>query len=65
VTLAQGTLGGVQYALGVPEVLVALHVLGAAVTVATAAWLWSATAEPDAVAAGPAEAPAPALAGRP
>jgi cytochrome c oxidase assembly protein subunit 15 len=27
--LAQGALGGVQYALGVPEVLAALHVLGA------------------------------------
>jgi heme a synthase len=57
VTLAQGALGGIQYALGVPEVLVALHVLGAAVTVASAAWLWAATAEPDPVTAGPAETP--------
>ncbi|GAA4792715.1 COX15/CtaA family protein [Actinomycetospora chlora] len=64
VTLAQGALGGVQYALGVPEVLVALHVLGAAVTVATAAWLWSATAEPDELVVDPPETPAPALAGR-
>jgi len=45
-TLAQGALGGVQYALGVPELLVALHVLGATVVVAAAAWLWAATAEP-------------------
>jgi cytochrome c oxidase assembly protein subunit 15 len=36
--LAQGALGGVQYALGVPEALAALHVLGAAlVTVAAPA----------------------------
>jgi cytochrome c oxidase assembly protein subunit 15 len=42
--LAQGALGATQYALGVPDVLVAFHVLGAAlVTTATAA-LWVATA---------------------
>jgi heme a synthase len=36
--VAQGVLGGVQYALGVPEALVSLHVLGAAlVTIAAAA----------------------------
>jgi cytochrome c oxidase assembly protein subunit 15 len=46
VTLAQGGLGGAQYALGVPEALVALHVLGAMLTVAAAAWLWAATTEP-------------------
>ncbi len=46
VTLAQGAVGGVQYALGVPEVLVALHVLGAMLTTAAAAWLWAATTEP-------------------
>ena len=40
VTLAQGALGGTQYALGVPELLVALHVLGAAVITAAMAWLW-------------------------
>ena len=62
-TLAQGALGGVQYALGVPELLVALHVLGAVVTVAAAAALWAATAEPAAPA--PVETPEPALAGRP
>jgi cytochrome c oxidase assembly protein subunit 15 len=43
VVLAQGALGGVQYALGVPEVLVALHVLGAALTTAAAAGVWTAT----------------------
>lgn len=50
VTLAQGLLGGVQYALGVPEALVAAHVLGAVLTVAAAAWLWAGTREvvPDA-----------------
>lgn len=63
-TLAQGALGGIQYALGVPEALVALHVLGAVATVACAAWLWSATAEPDRVTPAPADAPTPALAGR-
>ena len=65
-TLAQGALGGIQYALGVPELLVALHVLGAVTTVAAAAWLWSATAEPDLVSAAPPAdaASAPALAGR-
>ncbi len=46
VTLAQGALGGAQYALGVPEVLVAFHVLGAMLTTAAAAWLWAATTEP-------------------
>ena len=46
VTLAQGGLGGAQYALGVPEVLVALHVLGAMLTTAAAAWLWAATTQP-------------------
>jgi heme a synthase len=43
ITLAQGALGGIQYALGVPELLVALHVLGAALTVAAAAGVWAAT----------------------
>lgn len=46
VTLAQGALGGVQYALGVPDVLVALHVLGAMLTTAATAWLWAATTAP-------------------
>ncbi len=43
--LAQGALGGVQYALGVPEVLVALHVLGAGLVTTGAAALWAGTSE--------------------
>lgn len=46
VTLAQGLLGGAQYALGVPEILVALHVLGAMLVTAAIAWLWAATTGP-------------------
>jgi len=49
VVLAQGALGGVQYALGVPEVLVALHVLGAALVTVAAAALWAGTVERTAV----------------
>jgi heme a synthase len=66
VTLAQGALGGIQYALGVPEVLVAFHVLGAMVTTAAMAWLWAATTEPAAaLAAGSPDAVvAPALSAR-
>jgi len=45
VVLAQGTLGGIQYSLGVPEVLVALHVLGAALTTAAAASVWAGTSD--------------------
>ncbi len=45
VVLAQGALGGVQYALGVPEVLVSLHVLGAALVTVAAAALWASTVE--------------------
>ena len=45
VVLAQGALGGVQYALGVPEVLVSLHVLGAALVTVAAATLWAATVD--------------------
>ena len=43
--LAQGALGGVQYALGVPEALVSLHVLGAALVTVAAAALWAGTVE--------------------
>ena len=43
--LAQGALGATQYALGVPEVLVSLHVLGACLVTAAAAALWAATTE--------------------
>lgn len=63
VTLAQGALGGVQYALGVPEILVAFHVLGAMLTTAAMAWLWASTTRPAApLRAGPSDAvAAPAL----
>jgi cytochrome c oxidase assembly protein subunit 15 len=43
--LAQGALGGIQYALGVPEVLVSFHVLGAGLVTIGAAFLWSGTTE--------------------
>ena len=43
--LAQGALGAVQYALGVPEALVSLHVLGAALVTVAAAALWAGTVE--------------------
>lgn len=57
--VAQGVLGGVQYALGVPEVLVSLHVLGAALVTVAAAAVWAGTAErgPGAV---PPAVPSPA-----
>lgn len=62
VALSQGVLGVVQYALGVPEVLVSLHVLGSTLVIVSTATLWcaarvrsgadaSAPAEPSAVAA--------------
>ncbi len=61
--LGQGVLGGVQYALGVPEALVSLHVLGAALVTVAAAALWAATATRPA--AAPADPPrAPVLAER-
>ncbi|MQA07637.1 MAG: heme A synthase [Pseudonocardiaceae bacterium] len=40
--LAQGALGITQYLLGVPEILVTLHVLGAELTTVAAASLWCA-----------------------
>ncbi|ANY08991.1 COX15/CtaA family protein [Pseudonocardia sp. HH130630-07] len=54
IVLAQGLLGGVQYALGVPELLVSLHVLGAGLVAAAAAGVWAATATRP-----PAAAPVP------
>lgn len=41
VVLAQGAVGGVQYATGVPEVLVSVHVLGAAAVVVATARTWT------------------------
>jgi heme a synthase len=67
VVLAQGALGGVQYSLGVPEVLVSLHVLGAALVTVAAAALWAGLTERPHVAVTstpPTPAPEPALAER-
>ena len=47
VILAQGALGITQYELGVPDVLVSLHVLGSAVAIAAMAGLWGASRERD------------------
>ena len=43
VVLAQGVVGIVQYATGVPEVLVAVHVAGAGAVTAALAAVWAAT----------------------
>jgi cytochrome c oxidase assembly protein subunit 15 len=43
VALAQGGLGTVQYALGVPEALVSFHVLGSALVIIATAALWTST----------------------
>ncbi|MBP2478328.1 cytochrome c oxidase assembly protein subunit 15 [Crossiella equi] len=45
VVLAQGGLGMVQYAIGVPEVLVSFHVLGAALVTLAMANMWAATGD--------------------
>jgi cytochrome c oxidase assembly protein subunit 15 len=55
ITLAQGGLGSLQYALGVPEALVSLHVLGSALVIVATAALWCAARERGAT---PEEAPA-------
>jgi heme a synthase len=60
VVVAQGALGGTQYALGVPEALVSLHVLGAALVTVAAAAVWAATTErPPVTAQSPARAAEP------
>lgn len=41
--VAQGAIGFTQYYLDLPELLVGLHLLGAALLAATATWLWLAT----------------------
>jgi heme a synthase len=64
VVVAQGVLGGVQYALGIPEVLVSLHVLGAALVTVAAAALWATLTERPATAPAATRAPARALADR-
>ncbi|WP_020672736.1 COX15/CtaA family protein [Amycolatopsis nigrescens] len=40
IALAQGSIGSLQYALGVPEELVSFHVLGSAVVIVATASLW-------------------------
>jgi heme a synthase len=60
VVCAQATLGFVQYWTGVPEVLVSLHVLGAASVVIATAALWASTR--DRGRAGDAPVPARELA---
>jgi heme a synthase len=59
VVLAQGTLGVVQYLTGVPEVLVSLHVLGAAAVVVAMAALWTSCRTRDELPTG--NAPGPTL----
>ncbi|SHF00084.1 COX15/CtaA family protein [Streptoalloteichus hindustanus] len=59
VVLAQGCLGMVQYWTGVPEVLAAIHVLGAGVVVVATAALWTATRD-----YGPIPAPPTPASGR-
>jgi cytochrome c oxidase assembly protein subunit 15 len=58
IVLAQGVLGGVQYLLGVPELLVALHVLGAGLVTVAAAALWAGLVERPALDPATADAPA-------
>lgn len=57
VALAQGGLGSLQYALGVPEGLVSLHVLGSMLVIVATAALWCAARE-----RGPAPSRQPAAA---
>ncbi|MBW0104666.1 heme A synthase [Pseudonocardia sp. KRD-291] len=59
VVLAQGALGGIQYALGVPELLVSLHVLGAGLVTAAAAAVWTGTSTRP----SPSTPPAPSITG--
>jgi cytochrome c oxidase assembly protein subunit 15 len=49
VALAQGALGSVQYALGVPETLVSFHVLGSALVIISVAALWCSARDHGAV----------------
>ncbi len=65
--VAQGALGGAQYALGVPETLVSLHVLGATLVTVAAAALWTGVTgravTPGPAGPGPASDPGAAAAG--
>lgn len=55
VALAQGVLGSVQYALGVPEALVSFHVLGSALVIIATAALWCGSRDRGAAAPAGAE----------
>ena len=46
--LIQGSLGYVQYANGLPVVIVAGHIAGATALVACTAWMWAVTTRPEA-----------------
>jgi cytochrome c oxidase assembly protein subunit 15 len=59
VILAQGALGITQYELGVPDVLVSFHVLGAALSITAMAFLWCASRERAVLPAAPATVPTP------
>ncbi|OZM72507.1 cytochrome-c oxidase [Amycolatopsis antarctica] len=63
VALAQGGLGTLQYALGVPEALVSFHVLGSAVVIVALGAMWCGARDrgpaPGPVPAGPPEARTP------
>lgn len=54
VVVAQGLIGYVQFFTGVPEVLVALHIVGVCAVLATAAWLVDAHYQRPPQQAGPA-----------
>jgi cytochrome c oxidase assembly protein subunit 15 len=65
VEIGQGAIGFVQYATDLPEVLVGLHMFGAALVSATVTWVLLAIRTPqgDVVAAGPRGAVSPQLRG--
>ncbi|MFZ9628976.1 MAG: COX15/CtaA family protein [Ilumatobacteraceae bacterium] len=46
VALVQGAIGYVQYAAGLPEGVVLVHLAGATTLVGVTAWLWNATSTP-------------------
>jgi cytochrome c oxidase assembly protein subunit 15 len=59
VEIAQGAIGFVQYATDLPEILVGVHMLGAALVSATVTWVLLAIRTPEQVAAVPSGQPGP------
>jgi cytochrome c oxidase assembly protein subunit 15 len=59
VEIAQGAIGFVQYATDLPEILVGVHLLGAALVSATVTWALLAIRTPEQVAAVPSGQPGP------